>query len=83
MNDEKMQAGREKYWNELTSDMKIERTREVVWQLRRSVHDLERKIALLNEHQHDKTGKLTVLFCSPNLLIGHQVPFSPVGEAYF
>lgn len=58
--NENLGPSREKYWDELTQDEKIEKTAVAVEQLARWFHDNEIMVGLLNQHAHGLDGKIMV-----------------------
>lgn len=53
--EEKMRAGREKYWVELTDSEKIERMRNHVKSLEKTVRYLRGQMEKMRHHRHDGT----------------------------
>lgn len=56
-----VKCGREKYWNELTPDEKVERMRTILRRQTSQIEDMQRTLNLLMNHSHNPVnGKLAV-----------------------
>lgn len=53
-------CSRESYWEEKTTEQRVDKLAEVVEGLARRVLELEKENAELSQHQHDQNGKLVV-----------------------
>lgn len=58
--NEKMQVSRAPYWDEMTSDQRIDKLAEAVEILGRTVVELERENCLLKQHRHIVSGELLI-----------------------
>jgi len=80
-------ASREKYWDELDDSEKIERMRDEVKKLRRSLASTNRRLSSLMRHSHDTSGGIVVPIETYDAYdatgMGGNVPRSDSGQVYF
>jgi hypothetical protein len=58
--DNSMQAQRELYWEEKTTEQRVEKLADVIEGLGRRVMQLEKEIRQLSSHQHNLIGDIVI-----------------------